>query len=82
MAKKYQELRNKMSSEARARVDARVKQAMEEMPLSELRRARELTQSTLASAMGINQAPQLRSRWGGTEHRSWRAVVVGAGPWD
>jgi hypothetical protein len=55
MAKKYQDLRNKMSPAARARVDARVKKAVEEMPLSELRRARELTQSTLATAMGINQ---------------------------
>jgi hypothetical protein len=55
MARKYQELRDKMSPEARARVDSRVKQALEEMPLSELRRARELTQSTLASTMGINQ---------------------------
>ena len=52
MAKKFSELRNKMSPERRARVEARVQAALKEMPLHELRRARDLTQTTLAKAMG------------------------------
>ncbi|OFW07331.1 MAG: transcriptional regulator [Acidobacteria bacterium RIFCSPLOWO2_02_FULL_68_18] len=55
MAKKYQNLRDKMSPDARARVDARVKQAIAEMPLHQLRRAREFTQATLAETMGTSQ---------------------------
>ena len=55
MARKYQELRNKMSAEARARVDARVKQALDEMTLEQVRKAREMTQVTLAQAMDTSQ---------------------------
>ena len=55
MAKKFSELRNKMSPERRARVEARVQAALKEMPLHELRRARDLTQTTLAKAMGTTQ---------------------------
>lgn len=55
MAKKFSELRNKMSPERRARVEARVQAALREMPLHELRRARDLTQTTLAKAMGTTQ---------------------------
>ena len=56
MPRNYQELRNKMSPERRARVDARVKAAIAEMPLNELRRARDLTQATLASTMETSQS--------------------------
>ena len=55
MAKKFSELRDKMSPERRARVEARVQTALKEMPLHELRRARDLTQMTLAKAMGTSQ---------------------------
>ena len=55
MARKFAELRDKMSPERRARVEARVKEALAEMPLHELRRAREMTQVTLAKAMDVNQ---------------------------
>jgi DNA-binding transcriptional regulator YiaG len=55
VAKKFSELRGKMSKERRARVEARVQAALEEMPLHELRRARDLTQMTLAKAMGTSQ---------------------------
>ena len=55
MTRKFQELRDRMSPERRARVEARVKQAIAEMPLQELRRAREFTQATLAETMGIAQ---------------------------
>ena len=55
MPRKFQELVDKMSRERRERIDAKVKAAIAEMPLNELRRAREMTQSTLANAMGTAQ---------------------------
>lgn len=55
MAKKFSELRAKMSPEARARVDARVQAALQEMPLNELRRARELAQKTVGDLLGMAQ---------------------------
>jgi len=55
MARNFKELRDRMSPEARARVEARVKQTLEEMTLEELRRAREHTQVTLAAAMETTQ---------------------------
>ena len=55
MAKKFSELRAKMSPEARARVDARVRAALQEMPLNELRRARELAQKTVGEVLGMTQ---------------------------
>ncbi|MDA1035887.1 MAG: XRE family transcriptional regulator [Chloroflexi bacterium] len=56
MARKYQELRDKMPAESRARVEARVQAAIAEMPLNELRRARDLTQATLATTMETSQS--------------------------
>jgi DNA-binding XRE family transcriptional regulator len=56
MAKKFSELRNKMSPEARARSDARYKELVQEMPLQELRQARKLTQAQLAETMHMTQA--------------------------
>jgi transcriptional regulator with XRE-family HTH domain len=55
MAKKFSELRAKMSPEARARVDARVQVALKEMPLNELRRALELAQKTVGEILGMTQ---------------------------
>lgn len=55
MAKKFSELRAKMSPEARARVDARVQAALKEMPLNELRRAHELAQKTVGEILGMTQ---------------------------
>jgi predicted XRE-type DNA-binding protein len=55
MARKYQELRDTMGPERRARVDARVQAALKEMPLNALRKARQLTQATLSEAMQISQ---------------------------
>lgn len=55
MAKKFSELRAKMSPEARARVDARVTTTLQEMPLNELRRARELAQKTVGEILGMTQ---------------------------
>lgn len=55
MAKKFSDLKAKMSPAARAEVDARVKRTLKEMPLTELRNARELTQTNLAAVLGVPQ---------------------------
>ena len=55
MARKYSELRAKMAPDRRARVDARVKAAIAEMPLNELRRARQLSQVRIAEIMETTQ---------------------------
>jgi DNA-binding transcriptional regulator YiaG len=55
MARKFSELRSKMSPEARARVDARVIAALDQLPLLELRRARHLSQEKLAQALETTQ---------------------------
>lgn len=56
MAKKFAELETRMSPEARARSDAIYHQLMAEMPLAELRRARGLSQKTLAGVLHVDQA--------------------------
>lgn len=56
MARKFSELRAKMDPVRRARVDARVKEAIAEMPLCDLRRARELSQVRLAEALETTQS--------------------------
>ncbi|MGH7577166.1 MAG: XRE family transcriptional regulator [Longimicrobiales bacterium] len=53
--KKWSALRDRMSPERRARVEARVRETLAEMPLHELRRARQLTQQQLADVLGIEQ---------------------------
>jgi DNA-binding XRE family transcriptional regulator len=55
-ARDFNELRNKLPAESRARIDARVKGTLHEMALDELRAARELTQERLAETLGIKQA--------------------------
>ena len=55
MAKKFSELRAKMSPERRARNEAAVKAELAEMPLNELRNARGLSQKMLAEALHIQQ---------------------------
>lgn len=57
MAKKnFRDLYDQMSEEARDRVETRVKRVLEEMPLQELREARQLTQQQLAEHMKSGQA--------------------------
>jgi len=56
MAKPYRLLREKMSPERRAKVDALVRETLQSMPLDELREARALTQSQLAESLDVNQA--------------------------
>jgi predicted transcriptional regulator len=56
MAKNFKELQAKMSPERRARNAAVAEKMVEEMPLDELREARELTQEQLARVLRVNQA--------------------------
>jgi len=55
MAKKYAELRAKMSPESRARAQAETENYLKEMALSELRAARDLTQAHLAQKLHKGQ---------------------------
>jgi DNA-binding XRE family transcriptional regulator len=55
MARNFKELRSKMSPERRARVEERVRKALQEMALDELRSARRLTQTELAEVLRVDQ---------------------------
>ena len=55
MAKKFAELRGKMSAEAVARSEARAQTMLAEMPLQELRQARGLSQKMLADVLHVQQ---------------------------
>jgi ribosome-binding protein aMBF1 (putative translation factor) len=56
MAKKFQNLRSRMTKEHRRRSKARADAMLAEMPLQELRRARELSQEALAKELGQRQS--------------------------
>lgn len=56
MAKKFSELRNKMSPEARAESEREYRRLIDEMSLAQLRGARQLTQETLAKTLGVRQS--------------------------
>jgi DNA-binding transcriptional regulator YiaG len=56
IARNYNELRAKMSPEARARSEAKTREMIAEMPLHELRQAKHLTQMHLAELLGVKQA--------------------------
>lgn len=56
MAKNFNELRAKMSPEARELSAAMKREMLAEMPLHELREARQLTQEHLAQLLGVKQA--------------------------
>jgi hypothetical protein len=55
MARSFEELRAKMSPERRARNDARAKEMLRDMPLHQIRNAREMTQTRLAELMEMDQ---------------------------
>jgi len=55
MAKKFAELRAKMSPESRARAEAKAEALLAEMPLNELRQARGLSQKMLAEVLHVQQ---------------------------
>ena len=56
MARKYDELRAKMSAEARARSKEKAEHYKAEMALDELRAARHITQETLAEQLNVKQS--------------------------
>jgi hypothetical protein len=56
MARKFSELRSKMSPAAQAKAKAETDRMLAEMPLQELRRARELSQVRLGELMHIAQS--------------------------
>jgi len=56
MAKKFSELRDKMSPASRAASEREFRRIVEEMPLEELRAARELTQTSLAKILEVGQS--------------------------
>ena len=55
MAKNFSQLRNGMSSQARAASAAERRRLVEEMSLHQLRKARELTQTKIAGELHIGQ---------------------------
>lgn len=55
MAKKFADLRSKMSESAREEVDRKAKTLLAEMPLNELRQARGLSQKMLAELLHVQQ---------------------------
>jgi predicted XRE-type DNA-binding protein len=55
MAHKFQELQKKISVERRARVEERVREAIQQMALGELRTAREFTQAELSQVLKVDQ---------------------------
>lgn len=55
MAKKFSDLRARMSPESRARAEAKARAMLAEMPLNELRQARGLSQKMLAEVLHVQQ---------------------------
>src|SRR5512139_2679001 len=55
MARKYAELRARMSPQSRAQARARARAMLAEMPLAELRRARGMSQKSLAEMLHVQQ---------------------------
>ncbi|MEX2163183.1 MAG: XRE family transcriptional regulator [Sulfuricaulis sp.] len=56
MAKKFSELRARLSPKARTKSEAMTARLLEEMPLQELRQALDLTQRQVAKTLKIEQA--------------------------
>jgi transcriptional regulator with XRE-family HTH domain len=56
VANKWRDLYEKIPADRRARIEEQVKKDLVEMRLAEVRRARELTQETVAEKLNVNQA--------------------------
>lgn len=65
MARKFRELFGQMPAESRKRVIERAERLRAEMPLSKLRRARQMTQEDIAEGLDVGQAAVSR-----IEHRT------------
>lgn len=80
MAKKFNELRARMSPESRARAAKLTAEMLAEMPLHVLRHARGLTQEELAAILGTTQASVSRLERRGDVHvSSLRRYVAAMG---
>ena len=55
MAKNFSALRSCMSPDAQSRSEAKSQALLQDMPLQDLRRARGLSQKTLADVLGVQQ---------------------------
>lgn len=55
MAKRFSELYNKIPAERRARIEERVREEHRKIALSEMRKARSLTQNSIAEQLHIDQ---------------------------
>jgi DNA-binding XRE family transcriptional regulator len=55
MAHKFRDLYNKVPAERRAEIEKWVDEAHKNMPLQQLRSAREMTQVNLAKVLGVDQ---------------------------
>ena len=53
---KWSKLKAKMSPESQAEIERRKEQLVAEMPLEQLRTARQLTQTNLAQVLGVNHS--------------------------
>jgi len=56
MVTKFSELKNRMSAKQRAEIKAGKEKLLAEIPLEQLRAARNLTQTNLAHTLGVNQS--------------------------
>lgn len=56
MARKFRDIVRAMPEVRRRKIRQRTEELLGELPLQELRRARELSQEQLAEALGVNQA--------------------------
>jgi len=56
MAKSFKQLRDKMSPESQKRAEAKAQQMLAQMPLSELQRARTLSQENMVETLLMKQA--------------------------
>jgi DNA-binding XRE family transcriptional regulator len=56
MAKKFRDLLESMPSARRQRIRAKTEELLAELPLQELRHARQMSQEELARELGVNQA--------------------------
>jgi hypothetical protein len=64
MPTNFKELRQKLSPEARARVEKRAAVALRSMPLAEIRGAQELSQTSLVEEPHAEQATTLPAKTG------------------
>ena len=56
MVTKFSELKSKLSAKQRAEIKAGKEKLLAEIPLEQLRAARNLTQTNLAHTLGVNQS--------------------------